>query len=110
MQGPASMMVQAVCLPSWLKTLVMPIFLPMIPFINVLFAPPGLRDNPFTGSYQRTSIPVFLLTFSLDRAAHADITSELQLFPPVKNVRRDDGSTSSKQTPNGLFICNLNAV
>jgi hypothetical protein len=41
MQGPASMMVQAVCLPSELKMLVIPIFLPMIPFIVFGLCPRG---------------------------------------------------------------------
>jgi hypothetical protein len=40
------MMVQAVCLPSGLKMLVIPIFFPIIPFIVVQFAPHGSRDNP----------------------------------------------------------------
>ena len=38
-QGPASMMVQAVCFPSGVKMLVIPIFFPIIPFIYLRFLP-----------------------------------------------------------------------
>src|SRR5258708_30417694 len=44
-QGPASMIVQAVCLPSGLKMLVIPIFLPIMPFISFLIYAIGYEDS-----------------------------------------------------------------
>jgi hypothetical protein len=47
-QGPASMMVQAVCLPLGSKMLVIPIFFPMIPFITYGFSPARLcKTDPW---------------------------------------------------------------
>src|SRR5437868_13305116 len=44
-QGPASMIVQAVCLPEGSKTLVIPIFFPIIPFIVLQFMPAELLGH-----------------------------------------------------------------
>jgi hypothetical protein len=39
------MIVQAVCLPEGSKILVIPIFFPIIPFMDVQFAPAGLLGH-----------------------------------------------------------------
>ena len=53
--GPASMTVQGVCFPSGPKMLVIPIFLPIIPFIVFNFCPFSVK---WTVRYDLASIPV----------------------------------------------------
>ena len=108
------MMVQAVCLPSaGLKMLVIPIFLPIIPFIVNRFMP---REVVRTVSH---SAPVcrkperlqsqFAADLFLFSPSLAKVINTLAGLVPLPGIRlakaaADDGSTDRKQTSKGLFI------
>src|SRR6185436_7006386 len=90
-QGPASMMVQAVCLPVGSKMLVIPIFFPIIPFIFVQFMPAGLLGQPCTCliELRQVSIPVCHRPFLLLSEASAKATLVIALkarHPPQADV------------------------
>src|SRR5688572_7639753 len=77
------MIVQAVCLPAGSKMLVIPIFLPIIPFIVcTVCSLQDYWDNLVHSENRKVSIPVCYRPFPLW------------------------GSTGSKQTLNGLFYVN----
>src|SRR5579875_2963131 len=50
-QGPASIMVQAVCLPEGSKMLVIPIFFPIIPFIFLTVFPRKVVQDSTHGTW-----------------------------------------------------------
>src|SRR5689334_15122806 len=78
------MIVQACCLPSGVKMLVIPIFFPIIPFIVfAVCAQQVVEDIPPTCGIQSLFANDLFLCFRLRRM----------------------GSTVSKQTSKGLFIC-----
>src|ERR1051326_9023541 len=95
------MIVQAVCLPVGSKTLVIPIFFPMIPFIFLRFFPQGCTRQTIKIGLQSWFIAdLFPLPpqpleggFYFKRAA---------IVPD--SCPRDAGSTGDKHTSKGLFI------
>src|SRR5579859_1772093 len=94
------MIVTAVCLPSGLKTLVIPIFLPIMPFIFFKkFVPSGMRQSIDILHWLVASIYIFNPSFAADLFFAS-------LFVRLVRIRRNR-STGSKQTLNGLFICNI---
>src|SRR6476660_3251607 len=78
------MMVQAVWRPAASKMEVIPIFLPMIPFIYLRFIPQGCTRHP---AKCKDSILVH--------------------HRPFPDFPFTEGSTGDKQTSKGLFICFL---
>jgi hypothetical protein len=97
------MIVTAVCLPSGLKMLVIPIFFPIIPFISLIVYTIGYETEPrHTDRFPRSGIDLQLQSLVCSRPF---LFVFLRLPPKSSETQIPEArSTGSKQTLNGLFI------
>lgn len=110
------MIVTEVCLPSGLKTLVIPIFLPIMPFISLKVYAIGYEtDDRLTVFFALGRMMALGQVrrrrpwYSIDLSFNPSFAADLFFSSPIARLVRVPGnrSTGSKQTLNGLFICTL---